>query len=86
MASPSTSTWLYRKFRQPSQSLPGDEGALHDHDGAILYETDRGELLRKMIKHNDVISLRQYLAKHQSLSRLMKLYTMMIVINVGGGL
>lgn len=72
MASPSTSTPSaapYSEFqRRGPQILPNwtseGEGALHDHDGAVLHETEYSGLLRAIIKRNDVLLLRKYLAVH----------------------
>ncbi|KAI7779508.1 hypothetical protein LA080_000792 [Diaporthe eres] len=74
MASPSTftpSTAPYYEFqRRGPQTLPNwtcdGEGALHDHDGTVLYETEYSSLLRAIIKRNDVVLLRKYLAIHPS--------------------
>lgn len=74
MASPSTSTPsaapYYEFQRRGPQILPNwtcdGEGALHDHDGAVLYETEYSSLLRTIIKRNDVVLLRKYLAIHPS--------------------
>lgn len=72
MASPSTSTPSaapYSEFqRRGPQILPNwtseGEGALHDHDGAVLHETEYSGLLRAIIKRNDVLLLRKYLTIH----------------------
>lgn len=40
------------------------EGALRDHDGGILHETEYSGLLCAIIKRNDVVILRRYLAIH----------------------
>ncbi|KAI3390471.1 hypothetical protein diail_9564 [Diaporthe ilicicola] len=74
MASPSTftpSTAPYYEFqRRGPQILPNwtcdGEDALHNHDGAVLYETEYSSLLRAIIKRNDVVLLRKYLAIHPS--------------------
>lgn len=74
MASPSASTPsaepYYEFQRQGPQILPNwtsdGAGALHDHDGAVLYETEYSSLLRAIIKRNDVVLLRKYLAIHPS--------------------
>lgn len=74
MSSQSTSTppaVPYHEFRrQGPQILPtwtsDGEGALHDHDGAVLYETEYSSLLCTIIKRNDVVLLREYLALHPS--------------------
>lgn len=74
MASISTTTPLaapYYEFqRQGPQILPNwtssGEGALHDHDGAVLHETEYSSLLRAIIKRNDVLLLRKYLTIHPS--------------------
>lgn len=78
MASPSpsaptsTPTTPYHKFRRRGpQILPGwaceGEGALRDHDGAVLHETEWSALLLTIIKRNDVALLREYLARHPQL-------------------
>lgn len=74
MASPSTTTPsavpYYEFQRRGPQILPtwtsDGEGALHDHDGAVLHETEYSSLLRAIIKRNDVLLLRKYLAIHPS--------------------
>lgn len=74
MASPTTSkpsASPYREFqRRGPQILPNwtsdGESALHDHDGAVLYETEYSSLLCAIIKRNDVVLLRKYVAIHPS--------------------
>lgn len=74
MASPSNpipSPAPYHEFqRRGPQILPSwtsdGEDALHDHDGAVLYETEYLNLLRAIIKRNDAVLLRKYLAIHPS--------------------
>lgn len=61
----------YHEFqRQGPQILPNwtseGEGALRDHDGGILHETEYSGLLCAIIKRNDVVLLRRYLAIHPS--------------------
>lgn len=56
---------MYHEFRVPlyrSYKVEG-ERELSDKDGAVLYETDYGQLFLAIIKHNDVARLEQYLAK-----------------------
>lgn len=73
MASPlsTPSATPYREFqRRGPQILPNwtsdGEGALYDHDGAVLYETEYSSLLCAIIKRNDVLLLRKYLTLHPS--------------------
>lgn len=73
MASPSGSALPapYLEFQRrgpqilPKQTSAGG-GALHDHDGAVLHETEYCGLLRAIIKRNDVVLLRRYLSIHPS--------------------
>lgn len=72
MASPSTSATsaapYYEFQKQGPQELPNwtseGERALHDHDGAVLHETEYSGLLRAIIKRNDVLLLSKCLAIH----------------------
>lgn len=72
MASPSISTPsaapYYAFQRRGPQILPNwtsdGDGALRDHDGAILHETEFSSLLRAIIIRNDVVLLKKYLAIH----------------------
>lgn len=72
MASPSfsaTSAAPYHEYqRQGPQILPSwtsdGDGALHDHDGAILHETEFLNLRHAIIIRNDVVLLKKYLAIH----------------------
>lgn len=73
MASPlsTPSPTPYREFqRRGPQVLPNwtadGDGALYDHDGAVLYETEYSSLLCAIIKRNDVLLLRKYLILHPS--------------------
>lgn len=59
----------YHEFqRQGPQILPHwtseGEDALRDHDGGILHETEYCGLLCAIIKRNDVVLLKRYLATH----------------------
>lgn len=47
----------------PNWTSDGD-GALRDHDGTILHETEDSCLLRAIIRRNDAILLKKYLAIH----------------------
>lgn len=73
MASPLSTPSMapYREFqRRGPQILPNwtsdGDGALYDHDGAVLYETEYSSLLCAIIKRNDVLLLRKYLTLHPS--------------------
>lgn len=54
----------YSQFRHP---LPSSNESppitVTDKDGTTLYETELGDLLDKIVVHNDVAALQQYLAK-----------------------
>lgn len=59
----------YHEFqRRGPQILPGwtsdGDGALHDHDGTILHETEFLSLRQTIIIRNDAVLLKKYLAKH----------------------
>lgn len=68
---PVQTTAPYPEFQRQGLQILSDwtsegNGVLRDHDGAVLHETEYFCLLRAIIKRNDVVLLRRYLAIHPS--------------------